>query len=89
MQTGGQEKKSTKAGAGIPYFPVEDNASVIENELIARLTHIIQRLEREGVNLTVDDIKMVWRAKIHLGYCTPERLEDGTGAMVKIYAIHD
>jgi hypothetical protein len=53
------------------------------NELIAKLTHIIQRLEREGVDLTVNDIKTVWRAKKYLGYSTPETLEDGTGQMVR------
>jgi hypothetical protein len=56
----------------------------IEQELILKLTRIIQRLEHEGVDLTVEDIKTVWRAKIYLGYCTPESTEEGTGKMVRV-----
>jgi hypothetical protein len=56
----------------------------IEQELISKLTRIIQRLEHEGVDLTVEDIKTVWRAKIYLGYYTPESIEQGTGEMVRV-----
>jgi hypothetical protein len=50
--------------------------------LITDLTYIIQRLEREGVDLTVDDIKTVWKAKSFLGYSTPISTEEGTGSLV-------
>ena len=56
----------------------------MENELIAKLTRIIQRLEREGIDLTVEDINTVREAKIYLGYCTPESMEEGTGTMVRV-----
>lgn len=55
----------------------------LEQELITKLTYIIQRLERKGVDLTVEDIKMVRRAKCYLGY-RPGTLENGTGQLVEI-----
>ena len=52
------------------------------HDLTIELTRIIQRLEREGVDLAVDDIKMVWKAKYQLGYSCPVSVEEGTGGMV-------
>lgn len=52
------------------------------DKLITDLTRIIQRLEREGADLTVSDILSVWKAKSYLGYSTPESVEEGTGVMI-------
>lgn len=46
------------------------------------LTRIIQRLEIEKIDLTVDDIKTVWKSKIALGYSTPVSVDEGTGSMI-------
>ena len=51
-------------------------------DMVIELTRIIQRLEREGADLTVDDIVAVRKAKIFLGYSCPMSIEEGTGAMV-------
>lgn len=59
-----------------------DNKSI---NLIADLVIIIQRLEREGVDLTVDDIITVWKAKTQLGYSNPISTEEGTGSLVIKY----
>ena len=52
------------------------------HDLTIELTRIIQRLEREGADLAVDDIKMVRKAKYQLGYSCPVSIEEGTGSMV-------
>ena len=55
----------------------------LEIILITKLTKIVQRFEHEGIELTTGDIHTIWRAKTYLGYCTPESLSQGTGAMVR------
>ncbi len=55
----------------------------VEYNVIQNLVAIIQRLEREGVDLVVDDIKTVWKAKTILGYSHPDSIEEGTGTLVK------
>lgn len=51
-------------------------------DLAIDLGRIIQRLERENVDLTVDDIKTIWKLKIALGISTPISVEEGTGSMI-------
>lgn len=46
------------------------------------LARIIQRLEREQVDLTVDDIKAVWKLKTALGESIPVSVEEGTGSLI-------
>jgi hypothetical protein len=52
-------------------------------DIIKNLVKIIQRLEYEGVDLSIDDILMVRKAKTLLGYVNPTSLEDGTGSKVR------
>jgi len=52
------------------------------HDLTIELTRIIQRLELENVDLTVNDITMVRKAKYLLGYSCPVSVEEGTGEMV-------
>ena len=51
-------------------------------DLAIRLARIIQRLEKEKVDLTVGDIKTVWELKTLLGYSFPESIEEGTGRLI-------
>lgn len=51
--------------------------------LLTDLVLIFQRLEREGVDLCVDDIKSIWKAKTFLGYSNPVSLDEGTGGLVR------
>lgn len=81
MADKGEDKDCTSCSCSVC---IADQISVLkEDVLIVELTKIIQRLEREGVDLAVDDIKTVWKAKIYLGYSTPVSTEEGTGTMVK------
>lgn len=52
-------------------------------KLAIELGRIVQRLEREGVDLTVDDIKTVWKLKTLLGERTPISVEEGTGSLIR------
>jgi len=54
----------------------------LERHLITSFIKIIQRLEREGIDLTVDDMRLVKRAKTYLGYSVPETIEGGTGMLI-------
>jgi len=65
-----------------------DNKSIYnytnkKDKLINNLVYIIQRLEREKADLTVNDILTVWSAKTLLGYSHPVSIEEGTGCMVE------
>jgi hypothetical protein len=51
-------------------------------EFAIKLARIIQRLEREGADLTVDDIMLVRKLKTTIGYSVPTSIEDGTGCMI-------
>lgn len=50
--------------------------------LLTDLVLIIQRFEREGADLCVDDIQAIWKAKTFVGYSHPISLEEGTGGLV-------
>jgi len=52
------------------------------SKVIVDLVRVIQRLEKEDVDLTVGDIQTVWRAKTILGYKTPDSVEEGTGRII-------
>jgi hypothetical protein len=56
---------------------IEDNLNLIHD-----LTRIIQRIEKEGYDITSDDIQTVWKAKTKLGYSNPVSIEQGTGSML-------
>lgn len=58
------------------------NTSSKQTMLILRLVRTVQRLEREGADLTIEDVKLVKNAKTFLGYSVPDSLEEGTGSMV-------
>jgi len=51
-------------------------------KLINDLARIIQRIEKEGYDITCNDIQVVWKAKTKLGYTHPISLMDGTGSML-------
>ncbi len=53
-----------------------------KDKIINNLVYTIQRLEREKVDLTVDDIETVWNAKTLLGFSHPVSIEEGTGSML-------
>lgn len=46
------------------------------------LARIIQRLENEKIDLSVDDIKAVWNLKTMLGEVAPTSIEEGTGSLI-------
>lgn len=52
-------------------------------DTIKNLVKIIQRLENEGSDLLIDDIKVVRQAKTLLGYANPISLEEGTGNKIR------
>lgn len=52
-------------------------------DLAAKLASTIQRLEREGVDLTQSDILNVRKLKTLLGHANPVSLEKGTGTLIK------
>jgi hypothetical protein len=56
---------------------MEDNLNLIYD-----LTRIIQRIEKEGYDITCDDVQTVWRAKTKLGYSNPISIEQGTGTLL-------
>jgi len=51
-------------------------------DLLVDLVLIVQRLEREGIELDIDDIQAIRKAKTYLGYSNPVSLEMGTGSLV-------
>ena len=54
-------------------------------ETITDLVRTIQKLEQEGVDLSVDDINTVRKEKTYLGYSNPVSIEEGTGSMIGKY----
>lgn len=54
-------------------------------DVAVELARIIQRLEREKVDLTVDDIKAVWKLKMLIGYSNPVSVEEGTGSSIDVF----
>lgn len=58
-----------------------DDIKLIE-EIAINLARSIQRLERENVDITVEDIENVWKLKTYLGIAHPTSIEEGTGAMI-------
>ncbi len=52
-----------------------------EITLITDLVKILQRLEGE-IDLSVNDIKIIRRAKIYLGYNIPPSLGEGSGRKI-------
>ena len=64
-------------------IPVRRQAMSQEIELIKELVGIIQGWERKGLDISVDEIKTVWKAKTYLGYSHPINVENGTGKLIR------
>lgn len=56
--------------------------SLFSEENVIDLVRIIQRLEREGADLSIKEIKLILDIKTKLGYSIPISSEDGTGSLI-------
>jgi len=63
-------------------FKTSNNHIDKKDKIINNLVNIIQKLEREGLDISADDIKTVWEAKTILGYSNPVIVEEGTGILL-------
>lgn len=52
-------------------------------EISMRMAKAMQRMEREGVNLTLQDIELIREFKTMIGQSVPESIEEGTGGLLK------